>query len=139
MPYFSAMNALTCIDSCQLPCETIRYVISEIKFFDYNPIHNMGKTEHIIGLSSLQYPMFTEKPGWTFYTFVAGMGGMMAIFMHLDFVFFIEWFFVIAKWLITTCWSMKKLKINEILQKMRYQSRRSSNVVATNFNEIFVL
>jgi hypothetical protein len=130
LPYFTATNASDCINNCLPSCKHIRYVLSDVQRIVNSLDYDFCNTEHIIGPSNLLYPIFTEKPGWTFYSFVAGIGGLLGLWLPLDSVFFVEWFFIIANWLfLAACNLFTRMKEIRKERKRPNSNRTSKNVV----------
>jgi hypothetical protein len=137
LPYFTATNASDCINNCLPSCMRIRYVHSDVQPSVAKPYYDFCNTEHIIGPSILLYPIFTENPGWTFYSFVAAIGGLLGIWLPLDFLFFVEWFFIIVNWLfITACKLFTSKKEIRKERKRPNSNRTSKNVVKPNTMEL---
>ena len=135
MPHFSVENATTCMDHCLPSCEHIRFVSSDSKpsqnaFQSFEDPH-FCQSELIICASSFQYPLFSEKPGWTFYSFVAALGAVLGIWLPLDFVFFVEWLFKITEWLVTRIcrFLVRKMGSKKLKEAPRRRSRMSRNGV----------
>jgi hypothetical protein len=111
MPSFSETKALDCMENCVPSCDRIRYVInSRTVETDANLFTHMCMAKSIIGPSSLQYFMFSERLQWTFYSFASGIGGTLSIWLGLDFVCFIEWLLSVGNWLFNIAKKMSKKK-----------------------------
>jgi hypothetical protein len=98
------------LDNCLPSCDHIRYVISHNNPTYESTTYNICKAEHIIGTVAFEYSLFSEKLEWTFYSFASGMGGILSIWLGLDFVWFVEWLLKIANWLIAVIFRLSTKK-----------------------------
>jgi hypothetical protein len=105
-------NASNCIANCPPSCERIRYAItnsaSAYASLEWNKIACYGT--HNFGASNFQYQYYTEQLNWSFFTFIAGLGGTVTILLGIDVVLCTEFCLSTGKWFfafIALCWSKK--------------------------------
>uniref|UniRef100_A0A914XHH7 Uncharacterized protein n=1 Tax=Plectus sambesii TaxID=2011161 RepID=A0A914XHH7_9BILA len=78
----------SCATECVGSCEQIRYrAVKEIAAMQLN------ETKALITLSiqSFDYPVFMEQYLWTSEQFIGALGGILGLWVGLDFVILIRW------------------------------------------------
>ncbi len=56
------------------------------------------RSEHIFGASNFQYQNYIEQFDGSFFSFVAGMGGILSILLGIDVIMCIEFLFSVRNW-----------------------------------------
>ena len=60
-------------------------------------VYRESKAEYILSVMSFEYPVWTEKFAWTFWSFFANLGGNLGIWLSLDLIIFVELFYAAMK------------------------------------------
>jgi hypothetical protein len=121
MPNFSSTTAFACMKNCSISCEQLRYSVSTTTV---QTIISNGscEAEYIIIMTTFQYLVYTETFAWGFYSFVASLGGTLAIWLGIDLILLIEWFFKLTKLLVRFIRFFKKPKKQKVKMKRRRQN-----------------
>jgi hypothetical protein len=98
------------MEACLLSCDYVRYSITKKLQTDLTFLEDDCSAAITIAVSSFEYSVYTERFQWTFYTYTSGMGGILGIWLGLDFVCFIEWVLSVANWLLTTAKKLSEKK-----------------------------
>jgi hypothetical protein len=115
-----AANAKNCTDNCLPTCKRIQYdlsrTINTILWGDIFGVTSNCDSLFTISPWSFQYPQYTEQFEWTFFSYIAGLGGTVGILLGIDIIMSTEFLLAIANWLFAfagRCWCWLSPKKNE--------------------------
>jgi hypothetical protein len=127
------INASNCIEKCLPSCEHMLYELHN-KLQAWQTLKptgcHLGKL--FIGLSSFQYRIYAEQLQWSFYSYVAGLGGVLGILLGIDVIFLIECLFTVANWLFSIVGWCSTLPKKKTMVKNRNVKKETQNGLSGN-------
>ena len=128
LPSFTVENASNCIDNCLPSCERIRYALSGSKADRQYSITNCTAIQTIFP-SNFQFPVpiYLEMFQWSFYSFVAGLGGTLALWLSIDIIKTIDSFLTAANWLHSVILGTKKHNVEGKKKQVKRQQLHNEN------------